>query len=100
MESLKIQNRIQPLARPDFNVNPVQPSRSSSFADTLQASLEQVNRFQLEADVKIDGLATGKLTDNHQTMIAVKKASMSFELLVQIRNKVISAYEKIMQMQV
>ena len=100
MESLKIQNQIQPLARLDFCVNPVQPSRSSSFAETLQASLEQVNRLQLEADARISGLATGKQTDIHQTMIAVDKASVSFELLMQIRSKVISAYEKIMYMQV
>jgi flagellar hook-basal body complex protein FliE len=100
MENFKIQNQIQPLARPNFSVNPVQPSQSSSFAKTLQTSLEQVNRLQLEADATINGLANGKRTDIHQTMIAVEKASVSFELLMQIRNKVISAYDKIMRTQV
>jgi flagellar hook-basal body complex protein FliE len=100
MEIFKIYNQIQPLARLEFCVNPVQPSRSSSFAEALQASLEQVDRLQLEADARINGLATGKQSDFQQTMIAVEKANVSFELLMQIRGKVISAYEKIMYMQV
>ena len=100
MQNIKIQDQIQSLARPNFSVNPVQQSQSSSFAKTLQESLEQVNRFQLEADANINGLATGQQTDIHQTMIAVEKASVSFELLMQIRNKVISAYDKIMRTQV
>jgi flagellar hook-basal body complex protein FliE len=100
MQNIKLPNQIQPLARPNLSVNPVQQSQSSSFANTLQASLEQVNRLQLEADATINDLATGKATDIHQTMIAVEKASVSFELLMQIRNKVISAYEKIMRTQV
>ena len=100
MQDLKIQNQIQPLTRPNFSVNPVQQSQPSSFGKTLQESLEQVNRLQLEADANINDLATGKQTDIHQTMISVEKASVSFELLMQIRNKVISAYDKIMRTQV
>ena len=100
MQDIKIQNPIQSLIRPNFSVNPVQPSQSSSFGKALQQSIEQVNRVQLEADAKINDLATGKQTDIHQTMIAVEKASVSFELLMQIRNKVIAAYDKIMRTQV
>jgi len=100
MQNIKIQNQIQSLAGPHFSVNPDRQSQSSSFAETLQESLEQVNRLQLEADANINGLATGQQTDIHQTMIAVEKASVSFELLMQIRNKVISAYDNIMRTQV
>lgn len=100
MQDIKIQNQIQPLTKPNFSVNPVQQSQPPSFGKALQQSLEQVNRFQLEADASIDGLATGRQTDIHQTMIAVEKASVSFELLMQIRNKVIAAYDKIMRTQV
>ena len=100
MQNFKIPNQIQPLARPDSGINPVQQPPSASFGKTLQKSLEQVNRLQLEADAKINDLATGRQTDIHQTMIAVEKASVSFELMMQIRNKVISAYDKIMRTQV
>ena len=97
---MKIQNQIQPLKLPQFSVDPVQHSQSSSFGNALQQSLEQVNRLQMEADASIDGLATGNQIDIHQTMIAVEKASLTFELMLQIRNKVISAYDKIMRTQV
>ncbi len=100
MQNIKIQNQIQPLARPNTIINPVQQPPSASFGKALQESLEQVNRLQLEADANINDLATGKKTDIHQTMIAVEKASVSFELMMQIRNKVISAYDSIMRTQV
>ena len=100
MQEIKIQDQIQSLTRPKFSVDPVQQAQSSTFGKALQQSLEQVNRLQLEADANINDLATGKQTDIHQTMIAVEKASVSFELMLQIRNKVISAYDKIMRTQV
>jgi flagellar basal-body rod protein FlgB len=52
------------------------------------------------ADTRITDLATGKQTDIHQTMIAVEKADVSFQLLMQIRNKLVAAYDKIMRMPV
>jgi flagellar hook-basal body complex protein FliE len=100
MQDIKIQHQIQPLAPPNNPLHSAQQPPASSFGKALQASLEQVNRLQLAADANINDLATGKQTDIHQTMIAVEKASVSFELLMQIRNKVISAYDKIMRTQV
>jgi flagellar hook-basal body complex protein FliE len=100
MQDIKIQNQIQPLARPHHSINPVQASPSDSFGKALGESLDQVNRLQLEADASINDLASGRQTDIHQTMIAVEKASVSFELVMQIRNKVIAAYDKIMRTQV
>ena len=73
---------------------------NSSFADTLQRTLNDVNQQKIEADQAITDLATGKQPDIHQTMIQVEKASISFELLMQVRNKVLDAYEKIMNTQV
>jgi len=64
----------------------------------LTDSIDQVNRLQVAADSNINDLAMGKQTDIHRTMVAMEKASISFELLMQIRNKVISAYDRIMRM--
>ena len=100
MQDMKIQNQTQPLTGPNSIGNQAQQPRSSSFGNVLQQSIDQVNRLQLEADAGINDLATGKQTDIHQTMIAVEKASVSFELMMQIRNKVISAYDKLMRTQV
>jgi flagellar hook-basal body complex protein FliE len=79
---------------------PTPPSGSVSFGQMLEGSMERVNQLQKEADTNINNLANGQQTDIHQTMIAVEKAEVSFELLMQIRNKVIAAYDQIMRMPV
>lgn len=100
MQDIKIKDPTQSLLNPNFlKPQPHQPE-SADFGQVLQQSIEQVNRLQVEADASINGLATGQQTDIHQTMIAVEKASVSFELLMQIRNKVISAYDNLMRTQV
>ena len=98
MNDIKIQNPVQPLVGTAISRKPEPPSNSVSFANMLTDSIQQVNRLQVEADSSINDLATGKQPDIHRTMIAMEKASISFELLMQIRNKVISAYDKIMRM--
>ena len=100
MNDIKIQHPTQSLTSPNVIGDPNSKSPSTSFGRVLQQSLDQVSRLQLEANSSINDLATGKQTDIHQTMIAVEKASVSFELLMQIRNKVISAYDKLMRTQV
>jgi flagellar hook-basal body complex protein FliE len=100
MQDVKIQNQPQTGVSPKLRENQAVNSGSPSFGNALQQSLEKVNRLQLDADAAIGDLVTGRKMDIHQTMIAVEKASVSFELLMQIRNKVISAYDKIMRTQV
>jgi flagellar hook-basal body complex protein FliE len=55
---------------------------------------------QLEASQAVDKLMTGESQNVHQTMIALQKADVSFQLMMQIRNKIVSAYEEIQRMQV
>jgi len=100
MNDITIQNGTESLVGAASIGKRIEKSDSNSFGQILKGSLAQVNRLQLEADASINDLATGNKTDIHQTMIAVEKASVSFELLMQIRNKVISAYERIMRMPV
>lgn len=76
-------------------------SRSSeSFSDMLIKSVEKVNRLQKEADEAINELVLGDNKDIVQTMIKMEKADISFKLMMQIRNKIVQAYEEIMRMQV
>ena len=100
MQDMKIQYQAPGLVAPKLTDNPAVESKSAGFGKALQQSLDRVNRLQLDADQAISDLATGRQTDIHQTMIAVEKASVSFELLMQIRNKVIAAYDKLMRTQV
>lgn len=71
-----------------------------SFMDVLKSSVEKVNKLQLDADHASQELLLGKDTNIHQVMIAVEKANLSFQLMMQVRNKIISAYEEMMRVQV
>jgi flagellar hook-basal body complex protein FliE len=71
-----------------------------SFVGILKSAVNEVNQLQQEAEQGIQQLATGSGKDIHQTMIAIEKAEISFQLMMQVRNKIIAAYEEIMRMQV
>jgi flagellar hook-basal body complex protein FliE len=100
MNAIHFPSQIDTLAGSSVSTKPTQESQAKAFGEILQRCIHDVNQLQIEADQSIDDLATGKQTDIHQTMIAVEKAGISFELLMQIRNKVIAAYETIMRTQV
>ena len=71
-----------------------------SFADTLKDAVNSTNQVQKEADVKMQELATGKNHNIHDVMLTAEKADISLRLMVQVRNKIIEAYQDIMKMQV
>jgi flagellar hook-basal body complex protein FliE len=77
----------------------VQDQERPSFAETMKASIAEVNQLQKQADQTIEALATGETKDVAQTMIAVEKANISFQLMTQIRNRIIEAYQEVMRMQ-
>jgi flagellar hook-basal body complex protein FliE len=70
------------------------------FADLLASSLDRVDRLQTEADRAVEDLTLGRQADIHSTMIAVEKAGVALELAMQIRNKLLNAYETLMRQQV
>jgi flagellar hook-basal body complex protein FliE len=72
----------------------------ADFGEMLKASLDEVGRLQAAADRAVDDLSLGRSGDIHTTMIAVEKAGIAFELAMQIRNKLLAAYESIMRTQV
>jgi flagellar hook-basal body complex protein FliE len=72
----------------------------TSFADTLKESINKVTQLEKEATTEAEKLAKMESQDLHTAMIAIEKADVSFQLMMQIRNKIINAYEEIMRMQV
>ncbi len=73
---------------------------SSSFGDMLEDAVESVNSSMQESGAMIRKMASGEDVDIADTMISVSKAGISFQMLLQVRNKALSAYEEIMRMQV
>lgn len=70
------------------------------FASELKSALGEVNHLQRQAEQAIQQLVGEGKGDLQETMIALEKADVSFRLMMQIRNKVLEAYQEIMRMQV
>ena len=71
-----------------------------SFSDTLKQFVSDVNTLQNQASEAEAKLVTGEITDVHEVMIAVEKANTSMELMLEMRNKIVEAYQEIMRMPV
>ena len=69
------------------------------FLETLQSFYNHVDTGLKEADQKVAEFAMGKSHDLHEVMIASEKADLSLKFLLQIRNKLLEAYQEIMRMQ-
>lgn len=74
--------------------------KEDSFGTTLKRFVDDVNHLQSEMDTKIEKLATGEITDVHEVMIAVEEANTAMEFMLEIRNKIVEAYQEVMRMQV
>lgn len=77
-----------------------QPTSGKSFLDTMLDSLEEVNRLQTEADRGVQQLLTGETENVTEVFAAANKAGIAFDLLMEIRNKLIDAYRDIQQIRV
>ena len=78
----------------------VSTSGSGGFMDSLKAAIGKVNDVQLQGGQAVDALLTGQTQDIHRTMVALEQANVSFQLMMQIRNKLVTAYEEIQRMQI
>ncbi|MDD3706481.1 MAG: flagellar hook-basal body complex protein FliE [Clostridiaceae bacterium] len=84
------------------NINSKVASESNkvSFTDFLNNALNDVNKLQIESEQLNQAFAMG-LNDNiHQVMIASEKADIALQFTIQVRNKVLEAYQEIMRMPV
>ena len=93
------ETRDSQFAMPTPNVGGARPG-DKSFADTLKDAVQSVNTAQKESDVKMQEMAVGKSKDISDVMITAEKADIALRLMVQVRNKIIEAYQDIMKMQV
>ncbi len=72
----------------------------AGFVDSLKSAIGNVNDAQMEAGRAVDALMTGETQDIHRTMVALQQADVSFQLMMQVRNKLVTAYEEIQRMQI
>jgi flagellar hook-basal body complex protein FliE len=81
--------------------NAIAPAQPTNFSQVLAASLDQVNAMQQTASANKTAYEIGDPTiDLPDVMISMQKASLAFEATVEVRNKLLSAYQEVMNMQV
>jgi flagellar hook-basal body complex protein FliE len=71
----------------------------ASFSDVLEDAMANTNDLQDVANQKVGAMLGGHSADVHDAMIAVQKADLSFQLMMQVRNKVVAAYQEVERMQ-
>jgi flagellar hook-basal body complex protein FliE len=75
-------------------------SSGATFGDVLREAISTTNELQKQSNQEIQKLMTGETQDLHATLIAVQKADLSFQMMMQVRNKLVQAYQEIMRTQV
>ncbi len=70
------------------------------FSEIFRNALENVSRLELESQALANAFALGKTDNIHQVMIAAEKADIALQFTLQIRNKILDAYNEIMRMQI
>ncbi len=94
-------NALNPLfSSPNIIKNDKTEESAQSFGDYLKDALNRVNDMQLDADNAAEDFAAGKTDNIHQVMIAAEKADIALQFTMQIRNKILDAYNEIMRMQI
>lgn len=71
-----------------------------SFANMLRGQLERVSQMQSEANENLQLLLTGQTRDVTDVLVAARKAQVAFSLLMEIRNKLVEAYQELQNMRV
>lgn len=69
------------------------------FRNVLHSAIDDIQQLEGQAQAKVAGVLEGNGADVHSALIAVEKADLSFQLMMQVRNKIVSAYEEISRMQ-
>jgi len=76
------------------------PEASVDFSTLLKDAIKDVNGAQLEADDAVQKVLSGETNDIHSTMIALQKADVSLKMMMEVRNKIMEAYQEVMRTQI
>ena len=95
-----------------MNISPIAPpapiqidsplggsSSTGQFRDILKSAIDQVENSSSQADQSVNQFLSGEGDDLHSTIMSVQRADLEFQLAMQVKNKVVSAYQEVMRMQ-
>jgi flagellar hook-basal body complex protein FliE len=101
--SVEALSALAPLAQMDAApaLSLVQPAASTpGFGQMVTQGLQDVNQQLMTSQTQLQQLALGDVQNLHQTMIGLEQARLSFQLLMQVRGRLLEAYQDVMKMQV
>ena len=96
MSEFTVYNDLQKVVMP---VTPAEQKPDSKFGDFLKDAVSQVSALEQGSNEQIQKFMNDE-ADLHSVMIAVEKADLSFQVMMQVRNKIVQAYQEIMRSQV
>ncbi|HQL00194.1 MAG TPA: flagellar hook-basal body complex protein FliE [Smithellaceae bacterium] len=104
MTDMFIRNQLESL-KPISGVEPQKPDASGaaggpSFGSVLKDAISDITKLQNDADQAIASVQLEDAGSIHEAMIALEKAGISFQVMMQVRNKILDAYQEVMRMQV
>lgn len=101
MDNIKT-NDLMKLSQVGTNTKPAAAKKldGNDFSQLLKKSINELNQAQESSDKALADMATGQVKDLHQAAIAIGKAETSMKLMLEVRNKAISAYKEILRTQI
>lgn len=96
-QTIKLGQMLQQRSLQQVN-NPIEGNPSLSFGDTMSQMIHQVNTDQIVAETKVTDVLQGKSDNIHEAMISMTEAKISFQLMLEIRNRLLDAYKDIEKM--
>ncbi|MBI1356851.1 MAG: flagellar hook-basal body complex protein FliE [Acidobacteria bacterium] len=79
---------------------PASDAGEGEFADLLRQGMDRLNELEKNADAQVNKLLSGEPVELHRVVLAGEQASLAFDLMMSVRNKVVDAYQEVMRMQV
>ncbi len=75
-------------------------SPQTSFASMFEKAVGQVDALQAGRDDMVEGMVSGEVGEVHDVMIAAEEAKLAFDLMLEVRNKLLEAYNEVMRLQI
>jgi flagellar hook-basal body complex protein FliE len=88
-----------PIPTPPQLAAPSSGSQGTSFNDILSGAINQVESSRSSANQSVNQFLSGEGDDLHSTILATQRAELEFQMFMQVRNKVVSAYQEVMKIQ-
>lgn len=79
---------------------PTPRQRPTGFSNAFEEAVNKVDDAQKAADTQVEAFVAGEQENLHEVMIAMNEASLSFQMMTEVRNRAIETYQELMRMQV